>query len=93
MLCISFQPLTGWPPHPVWWFDSHLLVKYLNDIANLPTKWDSFSVYLGLCFFEKSASCLTPGQVLGHVYSIIKQSSKILYMSIFPLGCLKKVEM
>lgn len=53
MLCISLQPLTGCPPHPVWWFDSHLLVKYLNDIANLPTKWDSFSVYLGLCFFEK----------------------------------------
>lgn len=57
MLCILFQPFTGWAPPPVWWFDSHLVVLCLNGIAILPTKWDSFFVYFGL-FFSKKVCCV-----------------------------------
>lgn len=44
------QDLSGWASTPMWWFDSHLMVKCLNGIPVLLTKWDSFFVNFELRF-------------------------------------------
>lgn len=58
----------------VWWFDSHLLVKCLNCIPILPTKWDSFFLQLGLRFsWEK---CLL---LRWFIFSLITAHKLLIY--------------
>lgn len=84
-LCISYKlDHSGGALTPrLRWFDSHLVVKSLNGISILHTKWVSFFVHPGLCFSATGASTL---RCLLHNETFLQ---RILCVN-FSACCLKK---
>lgn len=66
------------------------LIPFDGQASILPPNRSQFLLNPNFFFWWTIASCVPSGQVISHVYFIIKYSFKEFYVSVFNLRCLKK---